>query len=304
MKKLILTPILGFVFCISSYVLNSQNPPCYPEYQGLNFVVPLNQNCPPYSTDMPLDVFIGYIALDSVTRNVEIEDYYTFMNRQTYNDTIKTMMRYFYKMVEFNPVKYLNYKHSGQINKFEVMDYEHSFYDYVKRISPEPILDASLLASFVIAKISVSSVENYIVPTARNAKTISLITANIDSLIKGNSLITCSGPPVIGSSNVENCIKFEIAKEWFVNNPEFEMIPGQSYFVFYDYRLICKSETSSYFTIFPLRFAGSMTNSIYPVINDNLIDVFNELGFGTSVNLNTFYNGIQNRINQIKNFTP
>ncbi|MBX3044369.1 MAG: hypothetical protein KIT33_14490 [Candidatus Kapabacteria bacterium] len=295
--------IIGLLINLSCFTLLSQSPPCFPEDQGLNFEIPLNHNCPPYSTDMPFDVLIGYIALDSLTKNVDIDDYYSFMNNQTYNDTIKTMMRYFYKMLEFNPEKYLNYKHSGQINKYEAMDYEHLFYDFVRRISPEPILDASLLASFVIAKITVNSVYNYNDSIARSAKTASIITAYIDSLIKGKVISECPNPPIIGSP-IQKCIKFEIAKEWFTYNPDFEMIPGQSYFVFFDYRLICKTETSSYFTIFPLRFVDSKTNSIYPVIDNSIIDIHNELGFGTNIDINTFYNLIQTRVNQIKNFTP
>jgi hypothetical protein len=295
--------LIGLLFNVSCYTLISQSHPCFPEQQGVNFEIPLNQNCPPYSTDMPFDVLIGYVALDSLSKNVDIDDYYNFMNNQSYNDTIRTMMRYFYKMVEFNPEKYFNYKNNGEINMFRPMDYEHLFYRFVRRVSPEPILDASLLASFVIAKITVNSVYNYNDTLAVWAKTASIITAQIDSLIKGKPFGECPYPPII-DPNTQKCIKFEIAKEWFEYNPDFEMIPGQSYFIFFDYRLICKTETSSYFTIFPLRFVGSKTNSIYPVINNNLIDIHNELGFGTNVNINTFYDLIQTRINQIKNFTP
>jgi hypothetical protein len=281
-----------------------QNPPCFHGYQGLTYAIPLNQNCPPYTTDMPIDVIIGYIALDSLSKNVDIEDFYRFMSRQTYNDTIKTMMRYFYKMIEYNPEKYNNYSDNSQPKKFSIMNYDHSFFDYVKRISPNTYLDATLLASYVIAKVTVNSVTNYIDTIAVHAKTSRIVTAQVDSIFKGKPLVNCGGQFIVEPSDY-HCIKFEYATEWFENtNPGFEMSPGQSYFIFFDYRLVCQTDFLSYVTLLPLGSIDSKTWSIYPIVNGNLIDIYNELGFGTNVNLNAFYNGLTNRINQIKNFIP
>jgi hypothetical protein len=301
MKKLFLFLIIVILSVVTMY---GQNPPCFTDYQGLVYGIPLNQNCPPFNTDMPIDVLIGYIALDSISKNVEIEDFYRFMSRQTYNDTIKTMMRYFYKMMEYDPNKYHNYMYHPQPSKYRILDYDHPFFEYVKRKSPYSFLDASLLASYVIAKVTVNSVVNYNDTIARHAKTARIVTAHVDSIFKGKPMVNCDGQYIIEPTGY-NCIKFECAKEWFENTiPEFEMIHGQSYFIFFDYRLICQTDSLSYFTIFPLGSIESKTWSIYPIVNGNLIDIYNELGFGTNVNINTFYNGLTNRINQIKNFTP
>lgn len=305
MKRMIFLSVFIIMNTFLVSVIKTQSPPCFPEDQGLNYEIPLNQNTPPYSTDMPFDVLIGYVAMDSLTKNVEIEDYYQFMMKQQYNDTIRTMMRYFYQMIEYNPEKYLNYKHNGQPSKFGVAYYEHYFYDYLLRISPQPILEASLLASFTIAKITILDVQNYIDTNARWAKTMGTITARLDSIIKGHSMLNCFNSPPVEEPINQKCIKFEIAKEWFQDTTVYDsFLPGQSFFVFFENRLICKTETSSYFTIFPLRFVGSLNNSIYPIIDNRLIDTNNELGFGVSVDLNIFYNGIQNKINEIKNYTP
>lgn len=305
MRKYFLVFILLSISPFFVNILKSQGPPCFPEDQGLFYEIPVNPTNPPFSTDMPYDVLIGYIAMDSLSKNVEIEDYYSFLSRQKYNDTIRTMMRYFYQMMEYNPAKYLDYKYYGLHSKFPPMDYEHSFYNHLLMTSPVPILDASLLASFFIGKVTIYDVNSYIDTNARWAVTASKVSARIDTIFKGHSIENCPNPPSVETPYNQNCMKFEIAKEWFDDIDFFNTITTQqSFFVFFEYRLICFTETSAYFTIFPLRFVGSLNNSIYPIVDNRLIDTNNELGFGESVDLNTFYNGIQNRINEIKNFTP
>lgn len=304
MKRMLFLSVFIVMNTFLVSVIKTQSPPCYPEGQGIYYEIPLNQNTPPYSTDMPLDVLIGYVAMDSLTKNVDIEDFNEFMMHQQYNDTLRTMMRYLYQMIEYNPEKYLNYIHNGHPNKFSPGDYDQLFYQFLIMDSPQPILEASLLASFTIAKITIIDIHNYIDTTAKWAKTNCTVTAKLDSIFKGHSMLNCSNPPPIEEPINQKCIKFEIAKEWFQDTTLYNSIlPGESFFVFFENRFVCTTETSSYFTIFPLRFVGSLNNSIYPIINNELIDTNNELGFGTNVELSIFYNGIQNKINEIKNFT-
>lgn len=300
--RFLFTYLVIFAFSLLNGL--GQNPPCLPEYPGLTYTFPIIKNCPPYSTDMSIDVKMGYSVLDSISKNVEIEDFYSFLNRQTYNDTIRTLMKYYYKMVEYDPVKFFNYSVNSNGRKFGIMDYDHPFFDHVKRISNNKFLDATLLASHLIAKVTVNSVSSFVDTTAVWAKTTRIVTSSVDRIFKGNPLVNCGGQ-LISNTNGNNCVKFEYAKEWFENsNPEFEMLPGQSFFIFFDFRLICQTDLVLYCTLFPLGSIESKTWSIYPIVNDNLIDLYNELGFGTSVNLNTFYIVLLNRINQIKNFTP
>lgn len=280
--------------------LYGQNIPCYPEYPGLFYTVQTNQSHPPFSTDMPLDLFIGYLSMDSLSKSVNLNEFHDFLWRQTYNDTVQTMMRYLYKTIEYDPSRFFNFERRASTVGFFISD----FIEFIKNNSPYPVLDASLLSSYFIGSVTVSSVYNYTDNSAAFAKTASLIRAQVDSLVKGEAPLNCTNDLTTNVGNQINnkCIEFEIAQEWFdADSNTFSVLPGQKYFIFGDYRLICSIDSTNYFTILPLGTAGSR---IYPIIDNNLIDTNNELGFGTSTNINIFYNNINNRINEIKNYQP
>jgi len=288
---------------LTNLTLKGQNVPCYPEYQGLFYTIQTNQTSPPFSTDMPLDVFVGYLAMDSLSKSVNLNDFNDFLWRQTYNDTIKTVMRYLYKVIEYDPTKYLNFEYDNKaiIRKSSIGFLISDFLEFIKIKSPYPVLDVSLMSSYFIGSVTVTSVYNYTDTNAVWAKTVSLVTARIDSLVKGKVPLSCQNNLSIGPIN-NRCIEFEIAQEWFERfGMEISVIPGQQYFIFCDYRYLCNVGSTNYYTILPLGIAGSR---IYPIFDNNLIDLDNELGFGVNTNINVFYDNMNNRINEIKNFQP
>ncbi|MCO5252652.1 MAG: hypothetical protein M9949_14685 [Candidatus Kapabacteria bacterium] len=297
MKKLLFfLPGIVLISLFFNFSLYGQNVPCYPEYQFLFYTIQTNQSNPPISTDMPLDVFIGYLAMDSLSKSISIKDFNDFLWQQTYNDTIKTMMRYFYKVIEYDPTIFLNFEMDASLG-FLIGD----FIEFIDGRSPYPVLDVSLLSSYFIGSVTVTFVYNYTDTSAVWARTKSLVTARIDSLIKGETPLICRNNLSINQTN-NRCIQFEIAKEWFgQDTTEFSILPGQQYFIFGDYRYLCNVDSTNYYTILPL---GRPGRRVYPIIENNLIDLDNELGFGVNVNINDFYNNINNRINEIKSFQP
>ncbi len=282
----------------------SQTPPCFPEYQGIYYQMDTLINCPPYNSNMPLDVFIGYLALDSLSKYASLDDYNTFINRQSYNDTLRSMMRYIYKTVDYDPSIFLNFMYHRRYNCKPIDEYYYGLIGNILQKSPNPILDASLIGSFLVAQVYVDSIDYYIDTLARWAKTTRTVKATINQLIKG-SLPIFNIPAII-----EPTIQFTYAKEWFLKPYQdstdlaFEMEQHKSYIVFLEYRFLCRDSSNVYFTLYPIRCTNSRTACIYPIENDNVIDTYNELGFGTMVNLNIFYAGLTNRINTIKNYTP
>lgn len=262
-------------------------------------------NCPPYNSNMSLDVFIGYLALDSLSKYAGYNEYNEFMNRQSYNDTLRTMMRYIYKTVEYNPSNFLCFMYHNRYNSAPADEYFYGLIKNVLQESPSPILDASLIGSFFIAQIHVDSIYSYIDSLAQIAKNCRDVIASTNQIFKGTLPSYNNNLPIIDPT-----IQFTYANEWFLQGFEsptdtlFELENGKSYIVFLEYRYICRDSSHIYYEIFPIRCSKSRTACMYPIVNGNVIDTYNELGFGTSVNINTFYTLLANRINEIKNYTP
>jgi hypothetical protein len=293
------------ILCLAFFVANSvqgQELPCLPDFIGTYYETDLNASNPPYSVDMPADVRRAYAFLDSLTKNTTIEDFYGDIWRQDYNDTLHTLMKYLYKLIEFSPEKFLSYKIHGELSRQSVMDFYYAFIEQIRRVSPTPILDASLTSSDMIAQVTVNSILMRATSYKVQPKTVREVIATVDTIFKGKSLLTC-GEEGSSSAKSFNCLKFDYVKEWFEDTaPNFEMEIGKSYIIFFEYRMICNTDASTYFSLLPLITAGSAVRSIYPIENGNLIDVHNELGFGTSVPLNAAIESINSRIKTIKNY--
>lgn len=292
---------LSFIFTQS---LLGQDLPCLPDFVGTHYETETNSSNPPYSADMPEDVTRAYKFLDSLTKNSNIDEFYGKIWSQDYNDTLQTMIKYLYKTIEYSPEKFLNYLIYGELNKQSVMDYYFAFIEQIRRASPTPTLDASLTSSYLIARVTVNSILMRATSYQAQAKTVREVIATVDTIFKGKQLLTC-GEEGSNTTQTFNCLKFDYVKEWFEDtNPNFEMELNKSYLIFFEYRMICKTDTSTYFSLLPLSTAGSAVRSIYPIENDNLIDQHNELGFGTSVPLKTLIDGINSRIKAIRNYKP
>jgi len=305
MKRIFFLVVIAFCIIVNlNSKTYSQTPPCFPDYKGLSYQMDDIVNCPPYNSNMPLDVFIGYLALDSLSTNANYNDYNEFLKRQNYNDTLRTMMRYLYKTIEYNPNNYLCFMYHNKYSRRSIYYYHYGFIEKVLQKSPQPILDASLIGSYLIAKVHIDSIYRYIDSTSQPISS-RLVRCSINQVFKGTT-------PIINNNQfiVDPVLQFEYSNEWFSHGNEdstnsvFELEKGKSYIIFFEYRLLCRDSSHVYYTVFPFRSSYSGTACMYPIINGNVIDPSNELGFGTSVNINIFNAGLTNRINSIKNYTP
>ena len=80
---------IALISLFINFSLYGQNVPCYPEYKGLFYSTQTNHSSPPFSTDMPLDVFVGYLAMDSLSKSINLTEFNDLLWGQTFNDTIK-----------------------------------------------------------------------------------------------------------------------------------------------------------------------------------------------------------------------
>ena len=124
--------ILLFIFTtmiLQTYVLNAQirsrtyvdsmqaehNGYWYfPQYDQYEVSYPKLLGIPPLSPSMPPDIMLAYIYLDSLMRNIDTHtlyaDYLKRWNKElTKNDTIIQAIKYLYKLVDYDPVRFAQY---------------------------------------------------------------------------------------------------------------------------------------------------------------------------------------------------
>lgn len=79
---------------------------------------PILRTIPPVSTDMPLDILLSYVYLDSILRFKSNEDIeYYIENTRSMNDTLRYALKYLYKMNDYDPVRFNQYRIENLINQ-------------------------------------------------------------------------------------------------------------------------------------------------------------------------------------------
>lgn len=201
----------------------AQNSPCQNgiphyafEYQDLT-------TFPKLHTDMDFTVLIGYIALDTVIKNVDYFDFYQFMKRQTYNDTIKTIMKYYYNMVDYNPLLFkasMSYSDDVSIYPNEI---ERALIEKIAKVSLTPYLDRAILENKYILHIYVDDTVYYYNPAGRGASSeYYMINATIIDNIKGKVLpnifsyvpVDINQPNKILTYPANSCVEFKYSPAW------------------------------------------------------------------------------------------
>lgn len=89
------------------------------------FAIP--SSLPPLSTDMPYDVMLGYIYLDSLLKNTTYEEVYKscwnrWINEESkeMNDTLKYAFQYLYKLMDYDPIRFVQF-HDNMDMKYYTM---------------------------------------------------------------------------------------------------------------------------------------------------------------------------------------
>ncbi len=323
MKNLTLLILLSFFSIISGY---SQNPTCMPEYLGLSYSEQIITNNPPLSMYMPFDILIAYIALDSVSRHVEYNDFEKFLNNQTsINDTLRYIMKYLYKVVDYNPLLFYQSTNKQDNQISHPLSIVLDIYDKIEKITDKPLLDRYLLESSYIFHIRATDTIQIIDTSAVWARTVHFVSANVIDTIKGKVFPNCyiqenviegSDKKKLMLSDNPACIKFEYALEWerkghgditglseplYDNDGNPWIKPEQEYIIFLRIVLICNDSLNTFFTISPFG-PKSSTYNIYP-INDGIVyDPGNDFGFGINKTADEFKSLLRERINYIINY--
>ena len=314
MRSELICLIVFFLLVVT--ISKSQQPPCYPNDPYITYHAQKLMMFPPYSLDMPYDVLLGYVALDSLTHYGNKYESKKFLERQTFNDTLQKLMRYYYKMIDFNPIKYEQSDfYSDTTMHATLSNIEEQLYSAIKKNSPTSLLDYMLCRSHYILHIKATAIN---IVTDNNtkgmAREIREIKCQILDTIKGKKI-----PYII--ENIQNRIKRDDGKILGTFNPILpdtffvfqysqywgNLVDGQGlpwikvdseYVVFLNNVKYCQDSTGLYFNIRPV-WPQSATFGMYPVRNGLVYDPLNEFGFGPGLNISGFKNAIRFRINQI-----
>lgn len=94
---------------------------CHAMYQT---EYPIIRSIPPLSTDMPFDIMLGYIYLDSLLRSVpskQVNDYCKRWNNLN-NDTLTWVLKAMYNLCDYNPIIFEQYRIETHLHHKRVVD--------------------------------------------------------------------------------------------------------------------------------------------------------------------------------------
>ncbi len=334
MKKFSLAFLL-LVVCFS-YLSYSQQPPCMPDYYGLTVESAKLPNIPYLTTDTPYEVMLSYIILDSVCKSASFKDVEEFLNGLDYGDTLKKIMNYLYRTVDFDAFRYLYTQYSrGNTNNSSIYymhprDILNEILYTVSKKTPNYFLDLMLLRADFILHIRIKDTIVRKTPSSDIYPDLSIVTYEILDTIKGKRIPTCkdisiqkpSDYKVLKSDNGPNtyyCSQFDfrLNKDYFRNEGtsdvidieesnqidfakwDFVKIDGE-YLVFLNLHPLCSDDYIDYsgltLTISPLKNCP-----MFPIVNGILKDKGNDFGLGENVNINVIKNFLRNRIQEIIN---
>jgi hypothetical protein len=82
---------------------------------------PIIRSIPPLSMNMPFDIMLSYIYLDSLLRfTTNYQQDSILQSMETINDTLTNTIKYLYKMVDYNPIIFNQYSGETALNNISV----------------------------------------------------------------------------------------------------------------------------------------------------------------------------------------
>ncbi len=181
---------------IVSNSLNAQQPPCMPDYNGIAYSFPKFSGFPPLTTDMPLEVLIGYIAIDSLCRSsFRLSDWDNFIKNQSYNDTLRYLMKYFYYITDYNGFKFYQYLKTEPNGGLKADEINRTVINQVGKTAPITLRMGvySIVKSYFVYHIYVTDTMRYFNPDAAICYNQSLVECIVLDTMKGKFIPECTG---------------------------------------------------------------------------------------------------------------
>ena len=178
-------------------VVNAQTIPCAPKVKGLHYSAPAYNYSPVLFPNMPFDVIISYLIVDSILRHSDEarelrRDFLRRFNNNEIaydNDTLNYAYKYLYRISDYDPLLFLNYIMKGssgrKMNAFHIYD---DLVDFIGK-SPNGSQKRRILRSPYILHIYVDDTRLFVKDTvAFELKDFTVVYAQILDTIKGQTL--------------------------------------------------------------------------------------------------------------------
>lgn len=316
--KILLFTFLLHLLLLAKVDLNGQ-PPCQPSTISYFFSLPHLQNYPPINSGMPYETIIGYIVSDSVCKTFRADTLNSFIQKLTFNDTLKYFMKYYYWMVDYNPLVFLQYTINSPQNylkpRFIEEDLNHQIWKSTKSVALDLISESYyILHVYVSDTINVENV-NW---TGYGCKNMTVVSSQVIDTLKGKVIpMLESGTNNIAAKNspklqtTGNIFIFNFCNQWErINQVELNdgngnawLLPNFEYILFLKPRIICNDSTNSYISMYPIG-NHSQSFGMYRIQDGLVHDIGNDFGLGEYVPVAIFKQNLQTLINQIKYYLP
>lgn len=285
MRQSTLAIALGLAMHISSFQFSiaqpskANAPGCLPKFTSYYYTTSLHSSNPPLSTSMPLDVLIGYIALDSASR-VSGTGYVDSISAvRPMNDTILMMMKYAYEVVDYDPIRFLSYSYDFRSGiSCAPNTIRMGMNTVIAKHSTNLREDLILLTSDIIAKVRITAVENIIDSGAKRSRDARIIGFTVVDTIKGRVLpnicaqITSSvgSVPTSQSTGPGTCQYFDVRTDWaesIMTKPILDstLRIGRELYVGLHLSVVCIDSAHVYFTLIPTWNSTLGLLALYPV---------------------------------------
>lgn len=255
--------------------LYNSAPTCLPKRSAPSYRFPQLTSLP-IGPSSPFDVILGYIGLDSATHNAGRREAIDFVTRQTYNDTLKTLLKYGYSMADNNPIGFIRYLSKYDTNMtISGNRLRDAVAHALRKTSSTPNEDVFLFCSAWIFKGVVNSVTSGIDSNSTRARVYYSIRFEVLDTIKGKVFPQTACPDNLihgkefGSEQPQtetNCISLDIRQNTISSiinsngdtlNARVPLV-GDTCFVFAEPIWLCGTSTSTYFSFTPTVGTGAV----------------------------------------------
>jgi hypothetical protein len=333
-RHVLAVPFLLFLLCYGTG--SSQSPSPYVD-GALIQSFPLPTVTPPLTSDMPFDVMIGYIIGDSAARSLSIEQRGRLLFTMTYSDTLRYVLKYLWKMVDYDPVRFYqwgSYRPTSNYYPSPPAVLHSMLLERAEKVYPDAKRTVMLSTASVIVHVRVNSTQDKIDTKAVHAKHAVLVTTTVVEPIKGQRIPKCwIDSRTKGESNRSiatalatsvgdqpatpgACLQFEYRLEWTrlnhsmaTTNLDSTLVdsdgkqwvqPNTEYIVFLDFTGLGRDASFDYAVLTPAAWFGT-TCSMYPIKDGKVYDPYDDFGFGTGLTPEQFKAALHAKINSITN---
>ena len=328
MSILSMLAILKIVAVVNLNAVTYEQLPNRPYWRGFYYWLNMADYPHILQSDMPYQVMQGYIVADSVVKAMP-QITYLYNPIKTLNmssDTGAYIYKYLFYMKEYDPLRFNAYLrrnypeaqnnpktprriHTEMLQRMYDSDprfvYTHSDYILHIYVNNTEWIDTS--DTRYPNDVKSETIAYCKVLDAIKGSTF----PSLDSAVFHNGELSKIGTPYIIPQETDLVFSYrDDWKRWHPfgpplikptkPNPTRWVEPNKEYIVFLEFRGIDAKGNRIYYSLMPYQHEKSC--SMYPIVDGNVLDEKDALGFGKVVPLDVFKQNIRNKIEEIKNY--